>query len=162
MENSFSNANENRLSTINGQQIFPILYSDPIDFHHSKNDSFSYTVNIKKNLIKEFIETKERADNEIYELYSTWIEDKDSDFEKDDLSTNIFNSIKLLDIDLRNSSSLSSLLSLNFSNSSININNDPNSFLDDSTESIFNMRSNESLNINYNSNPLIYSNKGNL
>jgi len=161
MENSFSNVNENRLSTINGQQIFPILYSDPSDFHHSKNDSFSYTVNIKKNLIKEFIETKERADNEIYELYSSWIEDKDSDFEKDDLSTNIFGGIKLLDIDLHNSSSLSSLLSLNFSNSSINISNDPNTFLDDSNESIFNnMRSNESLNMNFNSNPIIYSNRG--
>lgn len=161
---SFSNVSENRVSTINGQQIFPILYSDPLDFHQNKsncinNDSFSYIVNIKKNLIKEFIETKEKADNEIYEIYSIWLEDKDSDFEKD-TSTNIFGSIKL-DLEYHNSSSVSSLLSLNYSNSSMNISNDPNTFLDDSVDSLFNnVRSNESLNINYSSYPMLYSNKG--
>ncbi|ORY83926.1 hypothetical protein LY90DRAFT_499351 [Neocallimastix californiae] len=163
-EISFSNImSDIRSSTINGQQIYPILYSDPLDNYSNKNgnESFSYTINIKKNLIKELIETKEKADSEIYEIYSIWLEDKDSNDDNEEglnkLGYNYNN----------NSTSYSSLLSLNISNSSIN--NDDNQSVYDSTESlnnninnILNNNSNESLTTKSNTSfPTLYQNNNN-
>ncbi|ORX45050.1 hypothetical protein BCR36DRAFT_121041 [Piromyces finnis] len=141
---NISNFNENRISTINGQQIYPILYSDPSDFNQSSrnnygNDLYSYIINIKNNSIKEFIETKEKADAEIYEIYTVWLEDKDSNFDNEELrnmDNDIFNGNKL-EYDCNNhSSSLSSLLSINYSNGSINI--DRNINFNESNYSLFN------------------------
>eukprot|EP00833_Pecoramyces_ruminatium_P018891 jgi/Orpsp1_1/1192923/evm.model.d7180000096929.1 len=161
---SFSNItnSENKSSTINGQQIYPILYSDPLDYSQNKNnnyESYSYTINIKKNLIKELIETKEKADAEIYDIYSIWLEDKNSEYDNEEginkLGYNYNN----------NSTSFTSLLSLNYSNSSININNEINQSLYDSTESLNNNNnnnnaSNESINNNnksYTSYPILFT-----
>jgi len=170
-DNSFSNIstlNENKISTINGQQIYPILYSDPLDYNQNKsssgNDSYSYIINIKKNLIKEFIETKEKADAEMYEIYSVWLEDKDSNFDNDELGSNIDNEVfggNKLGYGCNNqSSSLSSLISINLSNGSLN--NDHNLYFNDSNDSLFNnIGSIDSNNSNHQSFTSLFSNKGN-
>ncbi|ORY54026.1 hypothetical protein LY90DRAFT_507902 [Neocallimastix californiae] len=141
-EASFSNIiSENKPSSISGQQIYPILYSDPLDYSQNKNsncnESYSYVINLKKNLIQEFIETKEKAVAEIYEIYSDWLEERDSDYSHEE-------GLNRIELESNgNSSSHYSLLSLNFSN-------DGNQSIFGSIDSLFNSN-------NYISNESLYS-----